>query len=185
MADKFFRNLTIGTRFNKDQIQTLKLNDLQKKAQLPEPSSKVDFFAENTQTPLGSEISVKKVLLKTKLAKTKTFKSIEDVNIFRKKQKIKVYGSDVPAPILTFEGMLRLGVPEGVAVLLKSVGFKKPTPVQQQAAPILAEVKPYLAESHFIYLLLESRCFYCGSDWFRKDCGLFAGYRRKTLKVPF
>jgi len=131
--DQLFKSLTRGVKFSKDDLLSLK-----RKPEPVEESSEddcsVDFFAPKKTS---TDVSPDNPKLKTKTANP--FKNVEDVNVYRKRKQIKVYGSDVPAPVRKFDAMLKQGVPEAVLVAVKKAGLKWPTPVQQQAVTLLSQ----------------------------------------------
>lgn len=135
MQDQFFKLLSRGAKFSKDQALSLK-RDHEQTHQEEDEEISVDFFAPK---PKNTADPSKDVLVKTGKKKKPSFKSTEDVNLYRKKKQIKVYGSDVANPVKNFDMMLKLGVPESVLVSVKAAGFKWPTAVQQQAVPMLSQ----------------------------------------------
>ena len=61
-------------------------------------------------------------------------RSQEEISAFLKESQITIIGDRVPAPILSFD---ELTAPEGVMKAFDQAGFKKPTPIQSMAWPIL------------------------------------------------
>lgn len=180
MSDQFFKTLTVGVRFNKQQLTSLK----RKSGANDEENEEVetDFFA--SKKSADPEASTKKPKIKSSAAKKESFRNSEEINIFRKENDIKVYGSDIPAPVRSFDAMLKYGVPETVLQAVKSAGLKKPTPVQKQAVTLLSQVsclfKIYL---YNYFAILESGCLRCGSHRVRKDFGFPAWCPGKIIQI--
>lgn len=132
--DQFFKTLSRGVKFNQQDLVQLK-----RTSDTPSTVDDVstDFFASKTAKTDASEPDLKKIKLKP--SKKESFKSVEEVNVYRKKKHIKVYGSDVPSPVKSFDSMLKFGVPEAVLQAIKAAGLSKPTPVQQQAVTLLSQ----------------------------------------------
>ncbi|KAJ3027323.1 RNA-dependent ATPase rok1 [Rhizophlyctis rosea] len=66
------------------------------------------------------------------------FKTAEEVNIFRKENRIRIYGTDVPHPLRTFgELPERFKLRTYLRRNLKEAGYSDPTPIQKQAVPIM------------------------------------------------
>lgn len=135
MADRFFKSLTIGAKFSKEQQAVLAKRPADAGQSEDEGEVCVDFFApKKMQAKEG-----KRVKVKAKASRRSTFQTAEEVNLYRKQKQIKVYGADLPSPCKTFDEMIRLGVPEALVIAMKQAGLKRPTKVQQQAVPLLAQ----------------------------------------------
>ncbi len=130
--DKLLKTLTFGARFKDDQLVTLKrpTQDIDHTDDID-----VNFFDEKASIP-KNDCMKKKIKVPKK---AKTFSTAEDVGVYRKKHQIKIYGSDVPNPVTSFEAMLKMGIPEMVIRALRTAGLKTPTPVQQQSIPLLSQ----------------------------------------------
>lgn len=79
------------------------------------------------------------------------FDSTEQLSLFRSHLKIKVYGTDIPNPFRSFSGLAKQYKLE--PYLERNIlgsGFKKPTPIQMQAIPIILHVR-FLGDSLFCY----------------------------------
>ena len=64
----------------------------------------------------------------------------------RKQHRLHVQGSDVPAPVATFDELSgRLGVRPQIVDNLRAAGYFEPTPVQMQAVPVMLERRELLA----------------------------------------
>ncbi|KAF9160773.1 RNA-dependent ATPase rok1 [Actinomortierella ambigua] len=74
------------------------------------------------------------------------FASKEELEFFRSQLKIRVYGTDIPNPFKSFEG---LGKQYQLASYLQhnitEAGFKKPTPIQMQAIPVILHGRDLMA----------------------------------------
>lgn len=132
--DQFFKTLSRGVKFNKEDLVELKRSN--ETPEIPQDVS-MNFFANKLDKPASSETDFR--MIKIKPSKKEPFKSVEDVNVYRKKKHIKVYGSDVPCPVKGFDSMLKWGVPETLLQAIKASGLSKPTPVQQQAVSLLSQ----------------------------------------------
>jgi len=119
-ADDLFRKLTVGVRFTKRDLD----KDRIKKKEVKQESDEIDFFKNST-----GAAPVRKKAKKCKLLKTP-----EEVAAFRREHEIRVYGSDVPAPIRSFH---QLDMKSSVLETLKSEEIKQPTAVQMQGIPLL------------------------------------------------
>lgn len=64
----------------------------------------------------------------------------------RKRHRIRVKGGDAPTPLRSFEQLqARPGCPPGLAATLAGLGCRQPTPIQQQAIPVLLARREILA----------------------------------------
>ncbi|KAF8929395.1 RNA-dependent ATPase rok1 [Dissophora ornata] len=74
------------------------------------------------------------------------FEDTEQLALFRNHLKIKVYGTDIPNPFRSFEG---LGKQYQLEPYLQrnilASGFKKPTPIQMQAIPVILHGRDLMA----------------------------------------
>lgn len=109
MTDDIFRRLSMGTRL-KRPIAALTAKD-----------------AESTQEKVE----------KLRKSKTIAFKDGADKRAFCKKYRIKVKGDGAADPVRKLSHFLNLGVPKILVEKCISEGFKKPSPVQMQAVPVL------------------------------------------------
>ncbi|KAF9937042.1 RNA-dependent ATPase rok1 [Mortierella antarctica] len=74
------------------------------------------------------------------------FESQEQLSLFRSHLKIKVYGTDIPNPFKSFEGLAKQYQLE--PYLQRNIlgsGFKKPTPIQMQAIPVILHGRDIMA----------------------------------------
>lgn len=70
----------------------------------------------------------------------------EQLSLFRKRYRIKVTGSDVPKPLVSFEALVGGGgVHKFLGEALVAAKYTKPTPVQRQAMPVLLAKRELLA----------------------------------------
>ncbi|EIE79563.1 hypothetical protein G6F46_010911 [Rhizopus delemar] len=74
-----------------------------------------------------------------KAQKTTIFKTVEEAKEFRKQNKIKIYGTDVPNPFRTFEDLASpaYNLEPKLYKNLMNVKYTTPTPVQMQSIPIM------------------------------------------------
>jgi superfamily II DNA/RNA helicase len=74
----------------------------------------------------------------------------KEVNDFRLKHDIKVFGKNVPKPVISFEAT---NFPKYILDVIKKDGFKAPTPIQAQAWPIVLSGNDIigLAETGYVY----------------------------------
>jgi len=69
------------------------------------------------------------------------FESKEQLALFRSHLKIKVYGTDIPNPFRSFEGLVKqYQLDPYLQRNILASGFKKPTPIQMQAVPVVLHV---------------------------------------------
>ncbi|KAF9107556.1 RNA-dependent ATPase rok1 [Mortierella sp. AM989] len=74
------------------------------------------------------------------------FEDQEQLSLFRNHLKIKVYGTDIPNPFRSFEGLGKQYQLE--PYLQRNIlgsGFKKPTPIQMQAIPVILHGRDLMA----------------------------------------
>ena len=72
------------------------------------------------------------------------FDSTEQLSLFRSHLKIKVYGTDIPNPFRSFSGLAQQYKLEPYLERnILASGFKKPTPIQMQAIPVILHVGFY------------------------------------------
>lgn len=70
------------------------------------------------------------------------FENTEQLSLFRSHLKIKVYGTDIPNPFRSFDGLAKQYKLEPYLERnILASGFKKPTPIQMQAIPIILHVR--------------------------------------------
>ncbi|GMH32348.1 hypothetical protein BSKO_00182 [Bryopsis sp. KO-2023] len=153
-----FKSLTRGTKFNSTRF-TKQLDVFKKKSggDVAEPATKLQS-AEDPVSNLKKrkkhehdldveEDGAAELFRKRKLEKktnqeeatpVNKERALELANLFRKRHKIKVSGSDAPSPMENFEQLnSKLGGSEGLVESLVSEGFKEPSPIQMQAIPAL------------------------------------------------
>lgn len=101
------------------------------------------------QTPPSADVSKKKK--KKKKAKKNiddTAKKNEELNAFRNAMRMNVKGTDVPDPLRTFDQVGEsLKLNPIVMENIKKLEFEKPTPVQMQAIPVMAQGRNILASA--------------------------------------
>ncbi|KAF9538251.1 RNA-dependent ATPase rok1 [Mortierella hygrophila] len=74
------------------------------------------------------------------------FDSTEQLSLFRSHLKIKVYGTDIPNPFRSFNGLAKQYKLEPYLERnILASGFKKPTPIQMQAIPIILHGRDVMA----------------------------------------
>jgi ATP-dependent RNA helicase DDX52/ROK1 len=72
--------------------------------------------------------------------------SIEEANKWRKKNSIKVYGTDVPHPFKSFHELaVRYSFQHYLQKNLTNLGFGTPTPIQMQSIPIMLHKRDVMA----------------------------------------
>ena len=65
----------------------------------------------------------------------------------RRKNNIHVYGSDAPEPVETFEQLREdYNVHQQIVTNLFNAGFRRPTPIQMQAVPVMLQVSFHYAD---------------------------------------
>eukprot|EP01080_Neovahlkampfia_damariscottae_P004446 gene4446-7821_t len=71
------------------------------------------------------------------------FKKIteKETKDFREKHELKVFGNDIPNPMITFESTC---YPDSILKVLTGAGFKAPTPIQAQSWPICLKGKDFI-----------------------------------------
>ncbi|KAG0285010.1 RNA-dependent ATPase rok1 [Linnemannia gamsii] len=74
------------------------------------------------------------------------FENTEQLSLFRSHLKIKVYGTDIPNPFRSFDGLAKQYKLEPYLERnILASGFKKPTPIQMQAIPIILHGRDVMA----------------------------------------
>ncbi|KAF9366333.1 RNA-dependent ATPase rok1 [Mortierella sp. NVP85] len=74
------------------------------------------------------------------------FESKEQLALFRSHLKIKVYGTDIPNPFRSFEGLAKqYQLDPYLQRNILASGFKKPTPIQMQAVPVVLHGRDLMA----------------------------------------
>ncbi|KAG0361320.1 RNA-dependent ATPase rok1 [Podila minutissima] len=74
------------------------------------------------------------------------FESKEQLSLFRSHLKIKVYGTDIPNPFKSFDGLARqYQLEQYLQRNITASGFKKPTPIQMQAIPVILHGRDLMA----------------------------------------
>lgn len=69
------------------------------------------------------------------------FESKEQLTLFRSHLKIRVYGTDIPNPFKSFDGLAKqYQLEQYLQRNIAASGFKKPTPIQMQAIPVILHV---------------------------------------------
>ncbi|RUS23508.1 P-loop containing nucleoside triphosphate hydrolase protein, partial [Jimgerdemannia flammicorona] len=82
----------------------------------------------------------------TDLAISNSFQTQEEVHAFRKQQRIRVYGTDVPNPFRTFDDLAsRYEIRAYLRQNLTNAGYDMPTPIQMQAVPIILHGRDIMA----------------------------------------
>ncbi|CAG8460372.1 5947_t:CDS:10, partial [Cetraspora pellucida] len=70
----------------------------------------------------------------------------ENVKMFRKRHRIRVYGTDIPNPFHSFSDLYNIyGFQLYLCKNLESAGYKNPTPVQMQTVPIILHGRDVMA----------------------------------------
>ncbi|VDD88439.1 unnamed protein product [Enterobius vermicularis] len=67
------------------------------------------------------------------------------IRLFRKRNHIYTWGGDIPEPIQKFSDIEK--IPEGILHNLKEFGITEPTPIQNQAIPLMLEKRELLASA--------------------------------------
>ncbi|CAG8568077.1 1592_t:CDS:10, partial [Ambispora leptoticha] len=66
-----------------------------------------------------------------------SFKNQEEVQIFRKKHRIRVYGTDIPYPFRSFQDLVtQYEIKLYLQKNLQNAGYSQPTPIQIQSIPV-------------------------------------------------
>ncbi|CAG8593082.1 19455_t:CDS:10, partial [Racocetra persica] len=79
-------------------------------------------------------------------AELNDFSKQENVKMFRKRHRIRVYGTDIPNPFHSFSDLYNIyGFQQYLCKNLESAGYKKPTPVQMQTVPIILHGRDAMA----------------------------------------
>ncbi|KAG0239761.1 RNA-dependent ATPase rok1 [Actinomortierella wolfii] len=74
------------------------------------------------------------------------FSSKEELDFFRSQLKIRVYGTDIPNPFKSFEGLCKqYQLAPYLQRNIADAGFKKPTPIQMQAIPVILHGRDVMA----------------------------------------
>ncbi len=77
------------------------------------------------------------------------FGNTEEIARFRKLNRIRVYGSDIPAPIKSFQHLAhRYSVDAALTKTLQERGYAAPTPIQMQTLPIILDVFDLQSRGH-------------------------------------
>ncbi|KAL1923657.1 uncharacterized protein VTP21DRAFT_8637 [Calcarisporiella thermophila] len=75
-----------------------------------------------------------------------TFKNQDEVIAFRKENRIKIYGNDVPNPLRTFDDLTyQYELLPYLNRNLKNAGYDMPTPIQMQSIPIILHGREIIA----------------------------------------
>ncbi|KAG9295363.1 hypothetical protein G9A89_013392 [Geosiphon pyriformis] len=73
----------------------------------------------------------------SKYSTVNLFKNQEEVHTFRKRYRIRVYGTDIPNPFRTFEDLAtQFELLPYLQKNLENAGYKQPTPIQMQSVPV-------------------------------------------------
>ncbi|KAJ3275627.1 DEAD (Asp-Glu-Ala-Asp) box polypeptide 52 [Terramyces sp. JEL0728] len=119
----FFKVLGAGAKFNRKYKPERKETKEIKKVDDDEPE--LDFFNDKP--------------------KPKILETIQDANEWRKKNNIKVYGTDVPHPFKTFEELgERFQFKNYLQKNISSV-YETPTPIQMQSLPVILHGRDLIA----------------------------------------
>ncbi|KAI1320804.1 RNA-dependent ATPase rok1 [Mortierella claussenii] len=79
-------------------------------------------------------------------AESTGFQDKEQLALFRNHLKIKVYGTDIPNPFRSFDGLAQqYEVDPYLQRNILASGFKKPTPIQMQAIPVVLHGRDLMA----------------------------------------
>ncbi|KAF9931812.1 RNA-dependent ATPase rok1 [Linnemannia zychae] len=74
------------------------------------------------------------------------FESAEQLSLFRSHLKIRVYGTDIPNPFRSFSGLAKqYQLEHYLERNILASGFKKPTPIQMQAIPVILHGRDVMA----------------------------------------
>ncbi|KAF9205581.1 RNA-dependent ATPase rok1 [Podila verticillata] len=74
------------------------------------------------------------------------FESKEQLALFRSHLKIRVYGTDIPNPFKSFDGLAKqYQLEQYLQRNIAASGFKKPTPIQMQAIPVILHGRDIMA----------------------------------------
>ncbi|XP_076334890.1 DExD-box helicase 52 isoform X1 [Tachypleus tridentatus] len=115
------------------------------KIEIDEDSLEVNLLGEITsKSKEKAQTEKKRKNFKTpqKLAQLKQ----EQVNHFRKQNKIFVWGADVPDPVASFDQLhSKYGVHQDILQNIQFLGYSTPTPIQMQAIPLMIERTEILA----------------------------------------
>lgn len=85
-------------------------------------------------------------LSSSKMENDNTLETVDEINEFRNRMHIKVKGSDIPAPSLTFQEMnISTSIKTTMLNNIEESQWKEPTPIQMQAIPILLQNRDLLA----------------------------------------
>lgn len=72
----------------------------------------------------------------------------DETNPVRNKNRIQVFGEDVPDPVSSFDEIVsKYRINEAVCKNLKEAGFNDPTPVQMQTIPLMMERRELIASA--------------------------------------
>ncbi|XP_078599744.1 putative ATP-dependent RNA helicase DDX52 [Branchiostoma floridae x Branchiostoma japonicum] len=70
----------------------------------------------------------------------------EKLSEFRRKNRIHVQGSDIPAPVTSFQELQGgYGIHPQILTNLQGLGYEEPTPIQMQAVPLMLQRREILA----------------------------------------
>ncbi|XP_035691066.1 probable ATP-dependent RNA helicase DDX52 [Branchiostoma floridae] len=70
----------------------------------------------------------------------------EKLSEFRRKNRIHVQGSDIPAPVTSFQELQGVyGIHPQILTNLQGLGYEEPTPIQMQAIPLMLQRREILA----------------------------------------
>jgi ATP-dependent RNA helicase DDX52/ROK1 len=111
-----------------------------------QPKLELNIFEEDTLESKEEKKEEKKQHTKQELAPQKAVETMEEANQWRKKNHIKVYGTDVPHPFKTFEELAnRYSFKSYLRKNLTNSGFDAPTPIQMQSIPIMLHGRDVMA----------------------------------------
>ncbi|XP_002135148.1 probable ATP-dependent RNA helicase DDX52 [Drosophila pseudoobscura] len=159
-----FKLLTAGVRFSKKPKNPIKPSKTVVSSQTePEPQpeqpqqvKKADEESENTEFRLlGDAAGALAAAPKRKKAKDQKKLSVEQkelqkiteqANASRKQHSITALGKNIPAPVLSFDDLIRdYKLLPRLQQNVLSYGFSQPTPIQMQALPVLFQKRALMA----------------------------------------
>ncbi|KAI8052473.1 P-loop containing nucleoside triphosphate hydrolase protein [Syncephalis plumigaleata] len=105
-----------------------------------------DVEKEDVMEVDGTESDYSEMDSNTTSIKVKPFRTEQEVEDFRIKHRIKVYGTDIPRPFQAFSEVEQQFKMEPFLLNnLRRLGYKQPTPVQMQCAPITLDGRELMA----------------------------------------
>lgn len=163
----FFKLLGKGTKFNSKRYQedidifknkTANVDEIKDTIDVEEESAipELDFFNTNkTKENKNENKNNSNIVKEKKTEKEKAeieiepemdFSNQNEVQKFRLNNKIKIYGTDVPNPIQSFDDLKTIyNIKPYLSNNLKENGFSIPTPIQMQATTIMLHKRDLIA----------------------------------------